>query len=396
MQDEIPLTRGDYEEAGASFGMDPASPDGRRLRVLHVILMVGPTNGQYNEHCLPMIGARDLSICTFFPPQLVAPASIALFPGDGTIPGFFRAIRAAVAAGPYDIIHVHAPQSGALFPLSVLALGRFRAVRRSLVYTVQDSFYDYSLRDQSLMVCSMPAYARVIFCSRSAYDSVPAVWKPLVRSRWRVVANGFDVHRVDAALGAGVLERDRGRFTVVSVARLARVKDPMTLIHAFAEGRPQDRLTIVGAGALERDVRGRVADLGVGERVEFTGLIPRDEVFRRCAVADVFVSTSHGEGLPVAVMEAMASGCPVILSDIPPHRELADGADFIHFVPKGDVAGFAREIARFRAMPAEERAEIGRRSREHVVARFTLETMHDAVADVYRDVLESSVRGGVR
>ena len=169
----------------------------------------------------------------------------------------------------------------------------------------------------------------------------------------------------------------------------------MTLLHSFVKGAPDDRLLIVGAGALEGAVRGRVADLDLRDRVEFTGLISRDEVFRRCAAADVFVSTSHGEGLPVAVMEAMASRCPVILSDIPPHRELADGVDFIPFVPVGDVSGFAREIARFRAMSPRERAAIGQRSRDHVIARFTLDRMHDAVASVYRDVLEDPDARGV-
>lgn len=395
MQDEMPLTRRHEGVAAVPFDEDPASPDGRRLRILHVILMVGPTNGQYNEHCLPLMDVRDLAVCTFFPPQLVAPAAIAMFPGDGTIPGFLRALRSATDAGPYDIVHVHAPQSGALFPLALIALRRFRTARRSLVYTVQDSFYDYSLRDQSLMVASMPAYARVIFCSRAAYDSVPAVWKQLVRGRWRVVQNGFDLGRVDLALAARPVPHDHEGFVVASVARLAKVKDPMTLLHAFVRGAPDDRLLIVGAGALEGAVRERVADLGVRDRVEFTGLISRDEVFRRCAAADVFVSTSHGEGLPVAVMEAMASRCPVILSDIPPHRELADGVDFIPFVPVGDAGGFAREIARFRAMSPEERAAIGQRSRDHVVARFTLDTMHDAVASVYRDVLENAGRRGV-
>ena len=394
MQDEMPLTRRDEGVVAVPFREDPASPDGRRLRILHVILMVGPTNGQYNEHCLPLMDVRDLAVCTFFPPQLVAPAPIAMFPGDGTIPGFVRALRSAMDAGPYDIVHVHAPQSGALFPITLIALRRFRTARRSLVYTVQDSFYDYSLRDQSLMVASMPAYARVIFCSRAAYDSVPAVWKLLVRGRWRVVPNGFDLDRVDAALAAGPVHDHEG-FVVASVARLAKVKDPMTLLHSFVKGAPDDRLLIVGAGALEGAVRGRVADLDLRDRVEFTGLISRDEVFRRCAAADVFVSTSHGEGLPVAVMEAMASRCPVILSDIPPHRELADGVDFIPFVPVGDVSGFAREIARFRAMSPRERAAIGQRSRDHVIARFTLDRMHDAVASVYRDVLEDPDARGV-
>jgi len=45
----------------------------RRLKVLHLILMLGKTNGQYNEHCLPLIGERDLSIGTYFVPRLTPP-----------------------------------------------------------------------------------------------------------------------------------------------------------------------------------------------------------------------------------------------------------------------------------------------------------------------------------
>jgi glycosyltransferase involved in cell wall biosynthesis len=121
-----------------------------------------------------------------------------------------------------------------------------------------------------------------------------------------------------------------------------------------------------------------------------TGLVPRDDVFVLCADADVFVSTSHGEGLPVAVLEAMAAGCPVILSEIPPHRELADGADFIPFVEPGDVDGFAAAIRRYREMSPQERREIGRRCRSHMAARFTLPIMRAATEAVYREVASSN------
>jgi glycosyltransferase involved in cell wall biosynthesis len=80
----------------------------------------------------------------------------------------------------------------------------------------------------------------------------------------------------------------------------------------------------------------------------------------------------------------MATECPVVLSDIPPHREVADGADFVPFVRLGDSDGFAREIDRFRRMSPEARADIGRRCRELVRSRFDLATMHAALEKVYR------------
>jgi glycosyltransferase involved in cell wall biosynthesis len=358
----------------------------RPIRVLHLILVLGETNGQYNEHCLPLLGERDISICTYFVPQLSPPPEIRLFPGDGSLRGFFRALRGALDANDYDVVHAHVPHMGTLVVVGLVLWRRFGALRPSLVYTVQDSFYDYKLRNQAMTVIALAAFKRVVFCSRAAYDSLPRLWKWVVRGRWRVVQNGADFERVDRAIAAGPVTRDHERFTIISVGRLEKVKDPMTLVNAFAKSGENSRLVLVGAGALEPAVMAGVEEMGVGEGVLFTGLIPRNEVFVSCATADVFVSTSHGEGLPVAVMEAMASGCPVILSDIPPHRELADGASFIPFVPPGDVDSFAREIQRFRDMSPQERLEVGRRCRDHVLERFTLPIMHAGIDAVYREL----------
>ena len=174
-----------------------------RIRVLHLILMLGETNGQYNEHCLPLVGVRDLSICTYFKPRLTPPPEIALFAGDGSLRGFFRALRAALDADRYDVVHAHAPESGALLVFALLLWRRFGRLRSSLVYTVQDSFHDYKLRNQALMMITLRAFKRVVFCSRAAYDSLPRPWRWAVRGRWRVVQNGADIDRVDRAIAVG-------------------------------------------------------------------------------------------------------------------------------------------------------------------------------------------------
>ncbi|HSJ45322.1 MAG TPA: glycosyltransferase family 4 protein [Euzebyales bacterium] len=364
-----------------------SSASARRLRILHVILNLGEANGQYNEHCLPMADVRDLSICTYLTPELTPPSSIALFPGDGSLVGFFRALRGALDAERYDIVHVHAPPTGALVVVALLGWLRYRRLRSRLVYTVQDSFYDYTLRNQALMVIALAGFRRIIFCSRAAYASLPRVWKRLVRGRWRVVQNGADIERIDRALTASPPTHDDTVFTIVCVGRLEPVKDPFTVLDAFAaSNHDRSRLVFIGAGTLEPAVRARVDELGLGDRVELTGLVSRDEVFVLCAAADVLVSASHGEGLPVAVIEAMASRCPVILSDIPPHRELVDGAEFVPLVDVGDADGYARQIRRFRDMSPTALRDLGKRGREHVVARYALPIMHAGVDAVYRDL----------
>lgn len=364
-----------------------------KMRVLHLIIVLGETNGQYNEHCLPLMHERDISIVTYFVPKLTTPPEITVFAGDGTLRGFFRALKNALKATEYDVVHAHAPQTGTLLVLAAIAWRRFSKLRPSLVYTAQDSFHNYKPRNRVMMVLSLATFTRIVFCSRSAYESLPWALKRLVRGRSRVVQNGADLDRVDRAVAARAAERNGQGFTVLSVGRLERVKDPLAVLEAFRRSLGEDstsRAVFVGAGELAPAITARAKELGLEDRVILTGLIPRDEVFVLCADADVFVSTSHGEGLPVAVLEAMAAGCPVILSEIPPHRELADGADFIPFVEPGDVDGFAAEIRRYREMTPEERREIGRKCRSHMAARFTLPIMRAATEAVYREVAPSA------
>ena len=90
----------------------------RRLKVLHLILMLGETNGQYNEHCLPLIGERDLSISTYFVPRLIPPPEITLFAGNGTLRGFFRSLGRALDADDAAILRVRM-QRGALGALGL-------------------------------------------------------------------------------------------------------------------------------------------------------------------------------------------------------------------------------------------------------------------------------------
>jgi glycosyltransferase involved in cell wall biosynthesis len=366
------------------------NPDGK-LSILHLILAVRETSAPYNEHCLPWAGTRHISVCTYFGSDLTPPQSIRLFNGDGTLPGFFRALRSALDEKQYDVIHVHAPHLGLLFLIGTLFSRRM--VGRSTVITVHDSFQNYKSRNKLLFIPVFAAFQSVVCCSRASYDSFPDFFKRLAGDRLCYAQNGPDIARVDR-IAAGIRRQvfQAGVFTSAAIGRMVDIKNHASLLQAFrASANASSRLVLIGDGPLRAQLEGRAREFGLADQVEFTGLIPRELVFQHLLNADLFVSTSRGEGLPVSVLEAMACGCPVLLSDIPPHREIAEGVDFIPLVDPDDAAGFAREMARFRAMPARERAAIGWKCRKLVEEHFSLAAMHARYGEIYARVMGAPV-----
>ena len=366
---------------------EAAPSDGRTLKILQVMLTMGATSAPYNEHCHGFRDPRTITICTFFRPTVEPTGDVTLFAGDTTVPGFFRALRAALSHDRYDVVHVHSPHVGFLL-LVARAVGMARGLPPT-VHTVHSSYSNFQLRNRTMLALSFLSTTQVVCCSRASEASFPRGFRRFARRGLAAVPNGVDLRRVDAQAASAVRQAPRGAaFSVTAIGRLVdvEVKNPFAILGAFhLLDDTTSRLTYMGDGPLRDQLARRAEELGVAGRASFTGLIPREDVFRRLLEADVFVSSSRVEGLPVAVLEAMACGCPVVLSDIPPHREIADGVDFVPLVDPDDIEGLARELRRLRALPAAARVEIGERCRRLVEERFSLDRMH---AD-YRRIYES-------
>lgn len=367
----------------------PEPVTGSRMRLLHLIVALGHSNAQYNEHCLPLRNERNISICSFSSAAVDVPPELMVFEGDGTVRGFAAALRRALDEGPYDIVHAHAPGTAAML---LLANAMRRWPMSNGVLTIHNSRRSFSLRNQLILAPLFVAFPTVVFCSHAACASFPRGMRALANTV-EVVQNGVDTVRIDRALEGA--RGDGATFRVASVGRLIPRKDPATLVDAFklSSDSPDDELLFVGDGRERAHVIERAERSGLGPRVTVTGLVERDEVYRRLATSSLFVSTSRGEGLPVSVLEAMTCGRPVLISDIPSHREIAAAGDCVPLVAPGDVDGFATEIQRFKAMSRDERAATGRRCRELVKDRFSLEAMHRSYERVYRGALRRATAG---
>jgi glycosyltransferase involved in cell wall biosynthesis len=364
-----------------------------RPSVLHVIVRAGATNSQYNEHCLPVLGECRITVASLFPADVTPPPELRLVEGDGSLRGSLRAIRLALDLGPYEVVHVHAPVSGIL---TLLVYLRTLRSRRNLVFTVHNSWRNFRPRNRLFLYLILFFFPTIVMCGAAAARSLPRVLRWIVRPRLSVIPNGVDIDRVDRTVGASNgVPRAQDSFSVVSVNRLIPLKDPWTVLQAFERLRdPAADLALVGDGELHDGLLAGIHISTARERIWLTGIVPREDVYRLMSTADVFVSASGGEGLPVAVLEAMACGCPVVLSDIAPHREIAAVAPEIPLVRVGDVDGFTRALAKLRAYSPAERRELGHRQRKCVAELFSVRSMNEAYRELYMQLTDSNHGSG--
>jgi glycosyltransferase involved in cell wall biosynthesis/Ser/Thr protein kinase RdoA (MazF antagonist) len=203
-----------------------------------------------------------------------------------------------------------------------------------------------------------------------------------------VVTNAADVTRFEHEHRGTSL---RAEFAIGSAAHMMtmvgtfkRQKGHAVLIAALrtvVTARPELHAVLVGDGELLPAIRAEVAASELTSHVHFAG--SRRDVDALLAASDSFVLPSLWEGLPVALVEAMASGLPVVATDVSGTRDvMIDGATG-WLVPPGDADALARAITEMLADP-ERAATMGRAGRRRVASRFTAAQQAERLATLFR------------
>ena len=249
----------------------------------------------------------------------------------------------------YDLIHCHTPMGGAL---ARLAASSARNKGTKVIYTAHGFHFFKGAR----LINWLAYYPVERMLSRKTDLLVTINQEDHTR------AKGFHAGRTEIVNGVG-LDLDRFRVATaeekaavrrelglkegdtfgISVSRLTREKGCMVLIEAVHKlADPNFHMFILGDGAEEAEMRSRIHQLGLEDRIHLLGF--RADVDRLCPAADLFVFSSLREGLPVALMEAMACGVPIVASDIRGNRDLIDSDRGGWLVPAGDAEGLAKGI----------------------------------------------------
>jgi glycosyltransferase involved in cell wall biosynthesis len=210
--------------------------------------------------------------------------------------------------------------------------------------------------------------------------------------RIATIANGVDTARypasVDRTQVRAQLGVEDGRTLLLSVGKLMRQKGHAVLVDALSALDDPDVLVVVaGDGELRQSLEARSAAAGVADRLRFLG--SRRDVPELLAAADGFVLPSLWEGLPMALLEAMASGLPVLATDVSGTRQVVISGTSGLLVPPDDPAALAaglRELLAIARSPVRSSA-MADAARSRVEEGYGVRQQAAAHAALYRSVL---------
>ena len=262
----------------------------------------------------------------------------------GNLKAFFQ-LKKIIDSGEYDIIHCHTPMGGVI---ARMAAARARKRGTKVIYTAH-GFHFYKGASLVNWLVYYPVEKLlanvtdlIITMNKEDYENA----KKMKAKKVAIVNGvGLDLNKFKVCT---LEEKEEIRKELqlktddifgISVAQLIPRKNHIVLIKAVAElDDPAFHLFIVGDGAQGEELKNEAKCLGVSEQIHFLGF--RNDVYRLCSAADLFLFASRQEGLPVAVMEAMACGKPIIASKIRGNVDLIDQEKGGFLVKANDVDGF--------------------------------------------------------
>jgi glycosyltransferase involved in cell wall biosynthesis len=177
-----------------------------------------------------------------------------------------------------------------------------------------------------------------------------------------------------------------GRY-LLSLGRLVPEKRVEDVIAAFRRLDGETRLAIVGAGTFAEGYHRTLRQAAAGdERIVFTGALHGDRLDAVARHAAAYVSASELEGMPCALLEAMERGVPVLVSEIPPHREVLSEVGTAPAFAVGDVPALHGAMRRLLDDPDARRADAAR-AQERVRARYCWDEVARQTESLYRALL---------
>ena len=304
-------------------------------------------------------------------------------------------LRRQIKAINPHIVHTHSSKTGILGRLA----SRLAGVP-AVVHTVHGFAFPLATSRSSKVLFTALEYVSGKLCdalvvlNRSDFDIARRKLK-VRESRLHLIPNGVDAARLAVSPGfdrrtirSGLFGADEGDVVVGMVGRLWRQKNPTLLVRAAAvlaaSGLTHVRFVFVGDGELAEHCMRLAIELGVADRLSFLGW--RTDVADILHALDIFTLPSLWEGMPLAILEAMACGLPVVASNIAGNADLiVDGQDGALFT-SDDHLELARQLEPL-VRSRDLRIAAGQRGRDKAMKHYSLEQRNRRVEALYVDLI---------
>lgn len=300
------------------------------------------------------------------------------------------ALRRFLREGDYDIIHSHSP-----FPSSIARLVKPRGQVSGFVHTEHSLPGSRNLITRAANRVTYPLCDVVISVSRVVGDSVEGVW-PLRPKSTCLIHGGVD----ETAMNTATPERVKavrhaigipdGDQVVGNLAHLREQKGLDIWLDAAAkisETESETSFVVVGrekAPGYQSALESRARSLGIGDRMHFVGF--QQDPYPFLGMFDVFLMSSEFEGFPIALVEAMAMGIPVVSTDVGGVREAV--GDTALLTRPGDATGLADRVVDL-LQDENRRKQLAIVARKRANDEFTIESMVTKIEQIYEELLAS-------
>lgn len=285
-----------------------------------------------------------------------------------------------------DILHTH------LYHANMY--GRVAASRCNVpvIITEHNVYTKYKLKRRLVNYLLAKKTDRIIAVSRMVMEYViRRDW--IERSKVELIYNGIDIPNQPSETTREQARKELGlseeHFVIGTVSRLEEQKGHNYLIDAvkkLKDSIPNLKVLIVGSGTLELHLKKRVEDEGLKDYIDFLG--PRRNIPDLLRSFDVFVFPSLWEGLPVALLEALACSLPAIVTPVGGVGEIIeDGINGI-FVPPRDSDSLEKAVLAL-YNDRELRGRLGNEGQRTVFERFNAALMVKKLESLYREVIDS-------
>jgi len=270
-------------------------------------------------------------------------------------------------------------------PLLVAELGQYireRTIELSR-YEIRESFQRQIIKFSETMLRTSYKYADLILPVSSSYVA-SELELGADRNRIRIVSNGIDCHKFSPNSS-----RNDAKPVVGCFARVVPVKDQMTFIRACKKVIEKHRVDFVIVGEIQdsqyyHECQTLVQELELTENIEFIGYV--DNLLEWYHRVDIFVLTSLWEGIPLTLLEAMSCGLPCICTAVGGVPDILCDPSVGYVVPPNDPGSLASRICQL-LEDETLRAEIGKRARESVEEKYTIQRMGSRILSAYLEVL---------